>query len=702
MNYRLGTLLLWSQNDDHHKRQTILQKTCHMPALGSLLLHFNHRGTKMSVRAPRQDRRRLRAAIGASVIASMTMGTMPVVFAADSDAAVDHLKTASPIKHAIVIIGENRSFDHVFGLYKPRHEQRIKNLLSEGIVKADGTPGPNFNKALQSTVDPQPHYFISPPTKKAFSALPTPLLNGTPNVASDANPPPFATVAAAAAAEPALEAGDIHLLTTGASGLAVTEGVDPRVPSNLRPGPFQMTGELLPYDAYTGDTIHRFFQMWQQSDCDIHNATRANPSGCLSDLYPFVTTTFNGGKDGGGWPMAFLNVNQGDAPFLKRLADEFTMSDNYHQPAMGGTGIQHNYLGMADNVFFTDETGKAIPPSPFLVANPDPQPGSNNHYKGDILYANCSDPTQPGIAPIVNYLASLSYNPATKCAAGNFYLLNNLFPAFNADGTRNPAAVHIGPFTVPITVGPQSVPSIGDEMAVKNVPFKYYGGGYNDAVAGKPNAFCPICNPFQYEIAYKDNAFRNAHTGDVVDLFTDIQNNALPAVSFVKPDGLLDGHPDSSKLNLFEAFVKDILDRLHANPKAFADTAVFITFDEGGGYYDSGYIQPLDFFGDGPRIPMIVVSPFSRGGRIVHSYTDHASVVKFIERNWRLGKLSGRSRDNLANPITDDENPYVPVNAPAIGDLFDMFQFDGDRDRHDGDRDDHADRDSDHGRRDNG
>ncbi|VVD29915.1 protein of unknown function [Paraburkholderia dioscoreae] len=44
------------------------------------------------------------------------------------------------------------------------------------------------------------------------------------------------------------------------------------------------------------------------------------------------------------------------------------------------------------------------------------------------------------------------------------------------------------------------------------------------------------------------------------------------------------------------------------------------TTDEGGGYYDSGYIEPLDFFGDGPRIPMIVVSPYSRGGRVVHQY----------------------------------------------------------------------------------
>jgi phospholipase C len=62
------------------------------------------------------------------------------------------------------------------------------------------------------------------------------------------------------------------------------------------------------------------------------------------------------------------------------------------------------------------------------------------------------------------------------------------------------------------------------------------------------------------------------------------------------------------------------------------------------------------------------------------NYGDHASIVKFIERNWHLKPLTGRSRDNLKNPIVDPSNPYVPLNAPAVGDLFDMFHFDKDVD----------------------
>ncbi len=73
-------------------------------------------------------------------------------------------------------------------------------------------------------------------------------------------------------------------------------------------------------------------------------------------------------------------------------------------------------------------------------------------------------------------------------------------------------------------------------------------------------------------------------------------------------------HPS---LDLFEGFVKKIVDQVQASPYA-NDTAIFITFDEGGGYYDSGYVQPLDYFGDGTRIPLLVVSKYVTPGHISH------------------------------------------------------------------------------------
>ncbi|MGB6450509.1 MAG: alkaline phosphatase family protein, partial [Steroidobacteraceae bacterium] len=89
----------------------------------------------------------------------------------------------------------------------------------------------------------------------------------------------------------------------------------------------------------------------------------------------------------------------------------------------------------------------------------------------------------------------------------------------------------------------------------------------------------------------------------------------------------------------------------------------------------SGYVQPLDFFGDGTRIPLILVSPYAKHRYISHVYTDHVSILKFIERNWHLPPVSYRSRDNFPDPVTAPGNPYVPLNTPAIGDLFDLFDF---------------------------
>ena len=85
-------------------------------------------------------------------------------------------------------------------------------------------------------------------------------------------------------------------------------------------------------------------------------------------------------------------------------------------------------------------------------------------------------------------------------------------------------------------------------------------------------------------------------------------------------------------------------------PTLWKDTAILITFDEGGGYYDSGYVQAVDYFGDGTRIPLIVVSPWVKAGHISHDYSDHVSILKFIERNWGLETVTERSRDNFPQP----------------------------------------------------
>jgi len=78
--------------------------------------------------------------------------------------------------------------------------------------------------------------------------------------------------------------------------------------------------------------------------------------------------------------------------------------------------------------------------------------------------------------------------------------------------------------------------------------------------------------------------------------------------------------------DLFEGFVKKIADQVQASPYA-RDTAIFITFDEGGRYYDSGYVQPVDFFDDGTPIPLIVVSAYNRPAHIRHEHTNYDGLL---------------------------------------------------------------------------
>ena len=643
----------------------------------------------------------------------------------------------TPIKHVIVLIGENRTFDHLFATYVPKSHDSVSNLLSKGIINADGTPGPHFSKAAQfQAIAPfKTEYYISldDSEKAPYTTLPEPSLNFSPSPVTG-EPPPFPTAtptALLAAIEPSLEVGDLPLLTTGASGAEqtaeffnpVTDEIldaDTRVANfnNLPNGPFPLEGAKLPYDSYTGDTTHRLFEMWQQSDCNIRNATRRNPSGCLSDLYPFVISNYTSEPDpfsfitpglvddnGEGNSMAFYNMQKGDVPFLKKLADEYSMSDNYHQAIMGGTGANHVAMGTGDVIFWSDGNGNPTMP-PSHIANPNPLPGSNDQYTVDINFdgnfTECADPTQPGIKPIRDYLESLPYDPKPNCEKGHFYMVNNDNPGFLPDGTVDTAGIANGG-----SVPPTNVRTIGDALNEKGISWAYYGGAYTAAVNLQHNptstdpavqigrAYCNICNFQSYATSIMGNTTeRTEHIKDAIDFFAAVDNGTLPAVSFVKPDGLLDGHPASSKFDLFEGMAKKIVDHLTANKELFESTVLFITVDEGGGMYDSGYIQPLDFFGDGPRIPMIAVSPFSRGGHISHTYSDHVSILKFIERNWDLEPLTHRSRDNFPNPRMDDDNPYVPLNSPAIGDLFDLLDFDHhdgdhDRDDHGGDHDSH-------------
>jgi phospholipase C len=681
----------------------------------------------------------LRTGLTSLVIAQLGLGG---TLAVPAQAAPAPNTAQTPIKHVIVIVGENRSFDHVFATYKPKHGQSVDNLLSRGIIREDGTPGPKYGLAQQYSADATNSslFQLSPKNKTLYSPLPAPL-NGGPTDVCTSNG--ICSVADAMASEDGLPTDYYTFLTTGGTGLSgkvpdsrIT-GVFSSAPySTLLPGPFQITNtktsDTITYDDYAASPVHRFYQMWQQEDCDASYATADNPSGCRADLFPWVEVTIGAGDNGTAQPsnfstdyapgakttgegstsMGFYNVLQGDMPYFKELADKYSMSDNYHQPAMGGTGLDSIILGFGDALYFENADGEAAkPPHNQLVwadqpadagvvdeiENPNPQQGTNNWWVEDGYggggfgspvygggsYTECSDAKQPGVDQIEDYLKSLNPSIKPNCEPGHYYLLNNYNPGYFGDGSNAYTDHFI--YNTPFTIPPTNQRSIANVLIDHGVSWKSYNDQWTPYLSDKyqlnygtvganSDQYCNICNPFQYQTSIMENPANRANIVDTTELYTDIHNGTLPAVSFVKPSGWVDGHPASSKFDLYEGFVKKIVDAVRANPTLWDSTAILITVDEGGGYYDSGYVQPLDFFGDGTRIPMIVVSKYSEGGKVSHNYSDHVSVLKFIEKNWNLPTITKRSRDNFPNPIVGS-NPYVPTNSPALGDLTDLFHF---------------------------
>jgi len=631
-------------------------------------------------------RLRKRKWVASAAIARMLGGqAVPALVAAQTPSPL------TPIQHVILIIGENRTFDHVFATYRPPVGQTVFNLLSEGIVTTDGTPGPNFAAAGQWQANDTTTFSNDPTKTSLFTSLPDINTDGAPET------PDFSTVAQVAAVEPALEPQDDYLLTIGGTGQPGHQ-VDTRFPANPANGPLPMDN-YISYNDYASSPVHRFFQMWQQLDCNAANVTPTNSSGCLNDLFPWVETTVGAGTNGepqsssftdestneGATSMQFFNVARGDVPYFTGLAQTYALSDNMHQSIMGGTGANHIMLGYGSLIYYADAAGNPATPPSGQIENPNPQAGTNNWYTEDGYgyaaapynlnggsYVNCADSTQPGVAPVVDYLDSLSYKPFNNgdCASNAYYLVNNYNPGYL--GTGAPAPLGPDQFTIP----PTKQQNLGLLLSHNDISWKYYGEGFaKGAETGEEGSFCNICDPFLYSTQIMTNPGLRANNQDIQNLYSDIQNSTLPAVSIVKPDGFLDGHPASSKLELFEAFSKKIIDKLKSNPTLWASTAVMITFDEGGGFWDSGYVQPIDFFGDGTRIPLLVVSPYSTGGRVVHTYYDHVSFAKFVEANWGLGPISKLGRDNLPNPVPSSASAYVPSNSPAIGNMMDMFVF---------------------------
>ncbi|HWW78554.1 MAG TPA: alkaline phosphatase family protein, partial [Steroidobacteraceae bacterium] len=501
----------------------------------------------------------------------------PLAWSADTAHShhAPHHGAKTPIENLIVIVGENQTFDGLFATYVPKPGASVRNLLTEGIVDGDGNAGPRFALAAQRKAVPQAVYMLDPPRATAYATLPPPRLIG-------------------------VQDQKFH---------DVANGVDSRFPGSLPNGPFQIT-RYVPYpkenpaptletstaalSAATGDPVHRFFQMWQQTGGD-----NTNP-----DLYVWVAATAGMGADTagitaadpgqGGELMGFVNMHRGDASYLRTLADRYAMSDNYHQFVMGGTGVNFFSIATGDVPVYKIG-GTVVTPPANQVENPNPAPGTDNFFRQDGYqggsFVNCSDAGQPGVGAILGVLQKKGI--ASRCEPGAYYLVNNYSAGYDLDGHPQPLGPHN--YNYP----PQTVPTIAESLSKAGVSWSWYTGARDAADvraemktlhlsldAARRLQYNDIGDPLVASTAVMTQPALKSRLKGLTSFDRDVARGALPSVSFLVPKNLDSGHPGYSVEASYEDFVRDVIAKVQAHPKLWAHTAILVTTDEGGGHFD--------------------------------------------------------------------------------------------------------------------
>jgi acid phosphatase len=353
------------------------------------------------------------------------------------------------------------------------------------------------------------------------------------------------------------------------------KGVDPNFAS-IAP-----TLPLMPYDlarlispaTQTGDIVHRFYTQQLQID-----------GGKMDKFIAW--------SDNGGLVMSYFdatNLPEG------KLAQAFTLCDNFFQAAFGGSFLNHMWLIAAATPVFPGAPAE-------MVSTPPDAAGQT---------------------------------VADKVVTPDGYVVNTAFSV----NTPVPPSVKDRATLVPN----QIFPTIGDRLSEKGISWAWYSGGWNDAVAGKPDPLFQFHHqPFIFFSTYVDGTeARRAHLKDEADFFSAIGDGTLPAVSFVKPLGPDNEHPGYASLLRGQQHVADIVARIRGSA-LWNDTVIIITYDENGGRWDHVAPPVVDRWGPGTRVPTIVVSSLARKGYIDHTQDDTTSILKLIEQRYDLQPLGTR------------------------------------------------------------
>jgi phospholipase C len=287
---------------------------------------------------------------------------------------------------------------------------------------------------------------------------------------------------------------------------------------------------------------------------------------------------------------------------LGQLAREFVLADNFFHAAFGGSFLNHMWLVCACTPHWPD-----APPD--LRAQLDERGGLVKD--GEV--------TPDG------------------------YVINTAYTA----NTPHPARITDRHHLVPNL----TLPTIGDRLDDKGITWAWYAGGWNDALAGKPHArFAYHHQPFAYFAKWADGTPAKArHLKDETEFLADVAAGRLPAVSFVKPLGTHNEHPNSSEPLTGQEYMAELVRAVRASP-LWPRTLIVVTYDENGGRWDHVAPPVVDRWGPGTRVPAVIVSPLVRRGHVDHTRYDTTAILALIEHRWGLAPLG--TRDAAQLPLT--------------------------------------------------
>jgi len=238
-----------------------------------------------------------------------------------------------------------------------------------------------------------------------------------------------------------------------------------------------------------------------------------------------------------------------------------------------------------------------------------------------VRSGSLSDEALPGIGAVTNYLKD-SLPRAGQVRAGEYWQGSQREPGLHAEGrgterARRPADDDSG--------------ASDDVINAHNIRGSLWRRVQcrRQGQSATTGAMQTICNPFEYESNYPTVV--DDHQRDVTDLYG-YWNGTLPAVVLVKRTETMEGHPASRNGRGSRPSWQNIVRTSQEQQETMGETEIFVTVEEGGGYTIRDSSSRLISSAQGPSIPMIAVSPFTREATVSHVYNEHSSFVKFVER----------------------------------------------------------------------